>query len=74
MRPPVTSLRSGWKWHTIFSLEQGAFDTASDIKMYAPAIKLENGDQLRYERTFNNTTDHDVIYGIGENEMCVLFG
>jgi Copper type II ascorbate-dependent monooxygenase, C-terminal domain len=55
-------------------LDQGAFDTASDIKIYEPALALENGDKLRYECTFNNSTDHDVVYGLGENEMCVVFG
>jgi hypothetical protein len=41
--------------------------------MGAPAIKLENGAALRLADPSNNTMDHDVIYGIGENEMCVLF-
>jgi hypothetical protein len=54
---------------------KGAFDTESDIKLYSPPLRVApSGDSMRYSCVFNNTTDHDVVYGIGENEMCVLFG
>lgn len=55
-------------------MESGAFDTSSDIRRYAPPIELGEFDKLRYECTFNNRTDHDLVYGLGDNEMCVLFG
>lgn len=29
---------------------------------------------MKLEGTFKNTTHHDVVHGIGENEMCILFG
>lgn len=54
--------------------EKGAFDTASDIRVYDPPIAMKSTDSIRYGCDFNNTTEHDVVYGIGENEMCVLFG
>lgn len=54
--------------------EKGAFDTESDIRVYNPSIVMKSTDSLRYACDFNNTTDHNVRYGIGENEMCVLFG
>jgi hypothetical protein len=54
--------------------EKGAFDTASDIRVYDPPIKLKSSDSIRYACDFNNTRYHDVKYGIGEDEMCVLFG
>jgi hypothetical protein len=53
---------------------KGAFDTDSDIKLFEPALKLSSFDQMRFECVFNNTTGHDVTYGLGENEMCILFG
>jgi hypothetical protein len=55
-------------------LEQGAFDTGSDIHLYDPGLDLTGATAMRYRCTFNNTTDHDVTYGLGENEMCIMFG
>lgn len=53
---------------------KGAFDTASDIKLFDPPLEISSFDEMRYECLFNNTRDHDVVYGLGENEMCILFG
>jgi hypothetical protein len=53
---------------------EDGFDLESDISVYQPSISTELGDHVRFQCTFNNTTDHDIVYGIGENEMCVLFG
>lgn len=59
-------------------LEQGAFDTESDIHFYDPGLDLTNVQKMRFNCTFENTTDHDIVYGTGvgeaENEMCILFG
>jgi Copper type II ascorbate-dependent monooxygenase, C-terminal domain len=55
-------------------MDTGPYDAQSHIKVYDPELSLQNVSSMRYECTFNNTTDHDVVYGIGENEMCVLFG
>jgi hypothetical protein len=55
-------------------LENGPFDAKSHIAIYDPPIDLTAVQQMRFECLFNNTTDHDVVYGIGENEMCILFG
>jgi len=54
--------------------EENGFDLESDIRVYQPAIPTEYGDHLRFSCTFHNTTDHDITYGLGDNEMCVLFG
>jgi len=54
--------------------EDEGFDTASDIRTYDPPLELGDFDDFRFSCRFNNTTDHDIVYGIGENEMCVLFG
>jgi hypothetical protein len=55
-------------------LDDGAFDLESDIHTYDPPIDLTDIDKARFECIFDNNTDHDVVYGIGENEMCILFG
>lgn len=55
-------------------LETGAYGLESDIHVYDPQIPLSVETTMKFECTFNNTTDHDVVYGIGENEMCILFG
>ena len=54
--------------------EEDGFDLESDIRIYDPAIRVERDDEIRYECSFNNTTDHDIRFGLGDNEMCVLFG
>ncbi|KYF87695.1 hypothetical protein BE20_24795 [Sorangium cellulosum] len=54
--------------------EGGAFDLEGDIEVYRPAIALEEGDSLRYACRFRNTSDHDLTFGFGDNEMCTLFG
>ena len=55
-------------------LDDGAFDPESDIHHFDPPLDLTGIAKARFECTFDNTTDHDVVYGIGENEMCILFG
>ena len=55
-------------------LDDGAFDAQSHIQVFDPQLDLSGVSQMKFECTFNNTTNHDVVYGIGENAMCVLFG
>lgn len=52
----------------------GAFDLESDIALFDPPLPLEGIDQLRYHCTFRNTSDHGIVRGIGDDEMCILFG
>lgn len=54
--------------------EDQGFDTESDIAIYDPPLTLGDFDSFRFGCRFNNTTDHDIRFGLGENEMCVLFG
>lgn len=54
--------------------EGGAYDLESDIEVFDPIISLEGIDEIAFSCTFRNTTDHDLVYGSGDNEMCVLFG
>jgi hypothetical protein len=55
-------------------IDNGAFDSQSHIEVYQPAIDLTDDLSMKFECTFANTTDHNVVYGIGQNEMCILFG
>lgn len=53
---------------------EGPFDLESDIQQYDPGLDLTNVSRMRFNCRFENTTDHDIVYGVGENEMCILFG
>lgn len=52
----------------------GAFSAESDIRVYDPPLVLGETDSVRFGCTFNNTTEKNVKYGLGDNEMCILFG
>ncbi len=57
-------------------MQNGAFDAQSHIQIYDPALDLDKDPtyKLRFTCQFDNITDQDVTYGIGNNEMCILFG
>jgi len=40
----------------------------------APGVDLSQGDGATFSCSWNNTLDVDVTEGIGDNEMCILFG
>ena|GEM_PF-4721698 len=54
--------------------DDGPFDSASDIQRYDPALNIDEAERMRHQCTFVNSRDIEVHYGIGTNEMCVLFG
>lgn len=54
--------------------EDQGFDAESDIQTYDPPLALGDFDELSFGCRFHNTTDHDIEYGLGDNEMCILFG
>ena len=54
--------------------DEGAFDLDSDIRSFDPPLTLEEGALMRFECRFKNTFDHEVHWGVGDNEMCMLFG
>ena len=55
-------------------VDVGTFDSQSHIQVFDPALDFANVGRMRFQCTFSNTTDHDIVWGIGENEMCILFG
>ncbi len=49
----------------------------SDIRIYDPPVDLSQGGQgtgATFSCTWNNTYDQVIQYGVGINEMCILFG
>ncbi|MDI1483929.1 hypothetical protein [Polyangium sp. y55x31] len=54
--------------------EDGTYDLASDIRNYDPPLDLEGVTAIRHACLFDNTRDVEVHYGLGLNEMCILFG
>lgn len=46
----------------------------SDVQVYDPALETTGMDSVQFQCHFNNTTDHEMRFGVGENEMCFLFG
>jgi hypothetical protein len=40
----------------------------------APGVDLGQGDGATYACTWNNTLDKTIVEGVGDNEMCILFG
>ncbi len=44
------------------------------ILQYDPALDLSQGEGARFSCTWRNTLDKTIVEGIGDNEMCMLFG
>ncbi len=55
-------------------LDDRGFDEASDIYFFDPAVDLGQGDGVRFGCTWFNTLDKPVYEGVGDDEMCILFG
>ncbi len=46
----------------------------SDIELYYPPVDTPGTDTIHFRCEYNNTTSHPMRFGVGENEMCFLFG
>lgn len=55
-------------------MDQQGYDLESDIQLYEPPLDFDVVDRIRYQCTIDNVTSHEMHYGLGENEMCILFG
>jgi hypothetical protein len=51
-----------------------AFDTSSDITVFDEPISLEGFTKIHHRCTVNNDLSDTIVWGIGQNEMCTLFG
>lgn len=49
----------------------------TDIRVYQPAVDVlqgGKGDGLRFSCAWHNELNKSLHYGVGDNEMCVIFG
>lgn len=53
---------------------EGVNMAESDITFFDPKVNLQPWKALEYQCHFYNDLDHDMGVGIGENEMCFLYG
>ncbi|HZS36727.1 MAG TPA: hypothetical protein VFF06_07875 [Polyangia bacterium] len=44
------------------------------IQQYDPPVDLSSADGAWFSCAWHNTLDKQVVYGVGDNEMCILFG
>ena len=68
----VELLDASGKATTIF--EDGQFDTESDIAVFDDPIALAGFTHIRHRCAVNNDLDQPIVWGLGDNEMCTLFG
>ncbi len=56
-------------------LHSKGYDPAGGVmQVYDPPIDLSQGQGSTFACTWNNTTSETVVDGVGNNEMCILFG
>ncbi len=56
-------------------LESPGYDPEKGVQQqYDPAIDLSQGNGMTMSCTWNNVTDQTVTEGVGNNEMCIIFG
>lgn len=44
------------------------------LVQYEPAVDLSDATGIRFSCTWKNTHDKTIVEGIGDNEMCIVFG
>ncbi len=44
------------------------------IKSFDPPVELGQGDGVSFSCTWRNTFDKTIVEGVGDNEMCMMFG
>ncbi len=52
----------------------GAFDSKSEIRVYDTPVSIDGVSEIAFSCRFENPYDKTISYGIGDNEMCILFG
>jgi hypothetical protein len=50
------------------------FDSDSEITVFDEPVNLEGFTRIRHTCTVANDLDRPIVWGLGENEMCTLFG
>lgn len=55
-------------------LDEKGYDPDGAIRLFDPPVDLTGADGVSFSCTWNNTFDKTIVEGIGDNEMCMLFG
>jgi hypothetical protein len=56
-------------------LASKGYDPGSGVQVgYDPALDLSGADGVRFGCTWKNNTDQTIVEGVGQNEMCMIFG
>lgn len=55
-------------------LDTPGFNPDGLIRSYEPALDLTGAAGFSFGCTWNNTLDKPIVEGVGDNEMCMLFG
>ncbi|MEZ4443984.1 MAG: hypothetical protein R3B72_33225 [Polyangiaceae bacterium] len=54
--------------------EDTGYDQETDIVVFDEAPSLAEATRLKFSCTFRNTKSSPLVYGLGDQEMCILFG
>jgi hypothetical protein len=57
---------------SIFQLS--GFNADANGKLFDPPIDVSDADGLGFTCGYDNWRDREIVWGIGENEMCVMLG
>ena len=55
-------------------LDQKGYDPDGAIRSFDPPVDLTGSEGVSFSCTWNNTFDKTIVEGIGDDEMCMLFG
>jgi hypothetical protein len=56
-------------------LDSPGYDPERGVLLqYEPAVDLSDATGIRFSCTWQNTHDKTIVEGIGDNEMCIVFG
>jgi hypothetical protein len=56
-------------------LDSQGYDPERGVLLqYEPAVDLSDATGITFSCTWQNTLDKKIVEGIGDNEMCILFG
>ena len=55
-------------------LELGEFDIDPFGVLFEPPVDISDAKGLRFGCGWKNTEDRDLVWGLGDNEMCVMLG
>ena len=56
-------------------LDSPGYDPEQGVLVqYEPAVDLSDATGIRFSCTWQNTHDKKIVEGIGDNEMCIVFG